>query len=1136
MSKLFDLVVEISLSISNKDYKSLYYIDKEWYNNWCKYSNLEYVQQIILSYFYDKQQIIKFKDMIEQFEKYYFPKKEYPEPKGPFNKEIKFISKDKIFNDNEEFNELYKNNIPIDESFYEKISDETFELLKKVYHCKNIIKINERICVLIYDKKKKNCEVKYYFPIQNDKEIAFKIIMKASSLSEKYDICYFNKSQKEIKEMENSLIKYIEDNLNNFEKISDELKKEKVLLLILDNKEKTNKNEIKFNNYFFQEGNYEQMENENNKKDNNDNISESIILNNQKNKNEEKNLFDDEDDDYKKYFEEDGEIKKNIIEEKEYNNIIENDMKDEGIRRSISNNSILFKKTSSSSINYSSKTNEINQSNLSGTMGIINLGNNCYMNSVFQCLSNIFPLTDYLISDNYRNEINYNNPSNSNGNIVIAFAELLKIIWNSKIPLTQIEGKSCYYYEPKINENDSIYQKMIDVFSNLKNEIGKNNKLYHNYDQQDAILFFTYFLNIIHEDLKRNNFTDENKNFFDISKEKDINKLFQNKWNIFKQMNNSIITDIFFGMTLTSNLCKNCLKTYHIFEPYDIIHLSLNESDYKADKSDVEESKKKEFIKDNISFLPGKDNFYFCQCIIIPYNLSEKKNIVIYPIKKCYYDFFKIKDIIYMFSYIYNLKDDDLIAGILSDDFNKYKIICSGEEYLYEIFLKPIDIKIFLIEQKDKELKLRKELVEPKKLFDFFLNPQKKINNFLNRKNDTNFIVGEEELNISEHTIDSSKKDKKVNFNENKILFFKVLSFLLNTKTKNLECLSIPKIFKYDVKNSLEKLHSEIKKAFNISEDISYYNFSYFEKFKYNNQNQKNIFNFDIRNLIDDEIENNKRLYFILCIKVQPNTDYNRNYNKNEEYYVPIPYINQSLEDYLKFLNKKFSFDNQYKIKNLIINVIWLHQYEKNIKEIEKNSELNNIYELNPYEEIINEINEKSEKIKVDDLVNSIDFSNEQNELNLTLLLKYYTDYEKYDENNVYHCHFCNKQVIGFKQTLFYSLPDVIIFHFQRKVLGKYNDIKITFPINNDLDLSKFSEDEKTKNKKYELIGIINYEGNNLTGHYNSFCKNPIKHKWYKFNDTACFIVDDIEKEINYQQVYAVVYKNKEFKEYKISD
>jgi hypothetical protein len=115
MSKLFELVYKISLSMRNKDDKSLYYIDKEWYNNWCKYSNLEYVQQFIESYFYVYKQ--EFNDMIKQLEKEYFPKTNYSEPKGPFNREIKFISKDKILNENEEFTELYKNNIPIDESF-----------------------------------------------------------------------------------------------------------------------------------------------------------------------------------------------------------------------------------------------------------------------------------------------------------------------------------------------------------------------------------------------------------------------------------------------------------------------------------------------------------------------------------------------------------------------------------------------------------------------------------------------------------------------------------------------------------------------------------------------------------------------------------------------------------------------------------------------------------------------------------------------------------------------------------------------------------------------------------------------------------------------------------------------------------
>ena len=54
-----------------------------------------------------------------------------------------------------------------------------------------------------------------------------------------------------------------------------------------------------------------------------------------------------------------------------------------------------------------------------------------------------------------------------------------------------------------------------------------------------------------------------------------------------------------------------------------------------------------------------------------------------------------------------------------------------------------------------------------------------------------------------------------------------------------------------------------------------------------------------------------------------------------------------------------------------------------------------------------------------------------------------------------------------------------------------------------------------------------------VTGHYNAFCKNPIKNKWYKFNDTVCFIINNIEKEIDYSNVYAVIYKNIEFIEYK---
>ena len=209
------------------------------------------------------------------------------------------------------------------------------------------------------------------------------------------------------------------------------------------------------------------------------------------------------------------------------------------------------------------------------------------MNSVFQCLSNIFPLTKYLLTNEYLNEINSYNSLGSKGNIINAYVELLKIIWKTKIPKATLDGKPCYYYDQMDKSNSNI----MDAFTNLKDEIGKNNIIYNDYQQHDAIEFFIYFLDIIHEDLKRIN--DDSIRVIDNLKEKNVEILFNNKWDIFKNNNNSIITDIFYGMNHTSILCSNCLKTYHIFEPYNIIFLPLNESLNKAKKEEVESSKKK---------------------------------------------------------------------------------------------------------------------------------------------------------------------------------------------------------------------------------------------------------------------------------------------------------------------------------------------------------------------------------------------------------------------------------------------------------------------------------------------------------------------------------------------------------------
>ena len=116
------------------------------------------------------------------------------------------------------------------------------------------------------------------------------------------------------------------------------------------------------------------------------------------------------------------------------------------------------------------------------------------------------------------------------------------------------------------------------------------------------------------------------------------------------------------------------------------------------------------------------------------------------------------------------------------------------------------------------------------------------------------------------------------------------------------------------------------------------------------------------------------------------------------------------------------------------------------------------------------------------------------------------------------------KNVLAFKKIDFYDTPKVLILYLKKKINAELYKVPIKFPINEQLDLSKYYKGEKTENC-YELISIINFVGNNYTGHYNVYCKHPLDNKWHLFNDSACYIINDITKDIKYEDVYAIVYK-----------
>ena len=60
------------------------------------------------------------------------------------------------------------------------------------------------------------------------------------------------------------------------------------------------------------------------------------------------------------------------------------------------------------------------------------------------------------------------------------------------MPKIKLEGKLCYYYDQMDKSNSNI----MDAFTNLNDEIGKNNTYYNDYQQHDAIecfyIFFRY--------------------------------------------------------------------------------------------------------------------------------------------------------------------------------------------------------------------------------------------------------------------------------------------------------------------------------------------------------------------------------------------------------------------------------------------------------------------------------------------------------------------------------------------------------------------------------------------------------------------------------------------------------------------
>jgi len=173
-------------------------------------------------------------------------------------------------------------------------------------------------------------------------------------------------------------------------------------------------------------------------------------------------------------------------------------------------------------------------------IGLNNIGATCFMNSTLQCLSQTSYLTKYFLNDGNEKKIKNNNLALKKETLQLSpiYLELIKQLWNKNGPKS---------FSP----------------NNFMNIIEKMNPLFKQGQAGDSKDFIIFILEQLHKELKTPiNFNNNNINMNVPLNQYDKNNALSFFFNDFKK-ECSIISDVFFGFTETTNKCLFCKNNYN---------------------------------------------------------------------------------------------------------------------------------------------------------------------------------------------------------------------------------------------------------------------------------------------------------------------------------------------------------------------------------------------------------------------------------------------------------------------------------------------------------------------------------------------------------------------------------------------